>query len=252
MSQAAGPGLPSLSAARRGARSLSIIVPAYNEERRLPTTLAALADYVRSVRLDVEIVVVDNGSQDGTSARVMEAAADVPFIRLIRSPVNSGKGGAILSGMRSVRKEAVLYTDADLSTPIGELDRLWERYDAGYDVVIASRRMKDSRITRPQPVRRRIAGRVFNGLVRLLCVRGYADTQCGFKLFRRTALDAILPRLRTSGFAIDVEILLRARERGLRVAEVGVAWNDSPGSRVRLLRHGTRMLAELLRMRGLG
>jgi dolichyl-phosphate beta-glucosyltransferase len=226
-------------------------VPAYNEELRLPPTLDTIAAFVRDTGADAEIIVVDNGSRDRTAQRVAEAMCRMPFLRLIRNSLNTGKDQAVLDGLRAATRPAVLFTDADLSTPIADVSRLWASYDKGFDIVIGSRRHKDSCVPVPQPIHRRVVGRVFNGLVRLICLRGYSDTQCGFKLFRKSALDVILPRLRTTGFAFDVEMLLRARECGLRVAEIGVTWRNSPDTRMRILSHGSRMVVQLLKMRGL-
>ncbi|HEX7901472.1 MAG TPA: dolichyl-phosphate beta-glucosyltransferase [Planctomycetota bacterium] len=230
-------------------RSLSVVIPAYNEERRLPATLARVRAFAASAGLDVEILVVDDGSRDGTREAVLRAAADAPEIRLLTYGGNRGKGYAVRAGVLQARREAVLFSDADLSTPIEELRALWPRLDQGCDIAIASRKMSRSRITVRQPWPRQVAGRVFNTVISTIGVRGFRDTQCGFKLFKAPVARRIFSALKTSGFAFDVEVLLRARRLGLQVAEVPVRWENSGDSRVSFVRDSLRMLREVLKMR---
>jgi len=232
-------------------RSLSVVIPAFNEEARLPETLPRIHGFLAERAYDAEIIVVDDGSRDRTSERVNALRSSLPMVRLRTHAGNTGKGFAVLSGVGQATHEAVLFTDADLSTPIEEIERLWNAYDRGFDVVIGSRRLPGSQIPVVQPMHRRIMGHVFNGVVSLLCIRGIRDTQCGFKLFRTEALRRIVPRMRTQGFAFDVEILMRAREMGYRIAEVGVRWSDDRRSRIRPIQDSSQMLLQLLRMRGL-
>jgi dolichyl-phosphate beta-glucosyltransferase len=239
-------------AADRAARPLSIVIPAYNEESRLPRTLERIGAFLARGGYDAEVLVVDDGSRDRTSERSRVVAAELPYVKIIRYPTNHGKGFAVRSGVLAATREAVLFTDADLSTPIEEIERFWEPYDRGADVVIGSRRRSESRIMVRQPLHRRVIGRAWSVVVSLLGVRGIPDTQCGFKLFRASRTRRIFEALKTPGFAFDVELLIGARARGLRIAEVPVTWIDSPESHVRPVVDSSRMLVELLRMRGLG
>ena len=232
-------------------RALSVVIPAYNEAKRLPNTLLEVDAFLRRQGYDSEIIVVDDGSRDGTLDRVRELAGSIPSIRVLTYGGNRGKGFAVKTGVLAASREAVLFTDADLSTPIADVERLWTFYDRGADVVIASRRHVSSEILVRQPWRRRLIGQVFSLIVSTLGVRGFKDTQCGFKLFRAGTTRPIFPALKTDGFAFDVEILMRARGLGLRIAEVPVRWTDSPDSRVHPVRDSWRMFLELLRMRGL-
>ena len=242
---------PPTEGGRSSPRSLSIVIPAYNEERRLPETLARVHDFLVRQCYDAEIIVVDDGSRDGTSEKVATLMDQMPLLRLRTLAKNSGKDCAVVSGIQMSSRESVLFTDADLSTPIEEIERLWKKYDRGYDVVIGSRRLPDSIIPVRQPLHRRAMGHVFTGMVSLFCLRGIRDTQCGFKLFRTEAIRQVIPLLRTRGFAFDVEILMRARALGFRIAEVGVRWSDAAGSQIRPFKHSSRMFLQLLRMRGL-
>jgi dolichyl-phosphate beta-glucosyltransferase len=233
-------------------RPLSIVIPVYNEERRLPGTLERIGAFLRPGGYDAEVLVVDDGSRDRTPDRIQELAPGMPWLRVLRYPTNHGKGFAVRAGVLAASRDAVLFTDADLSTPIEEVDQFWGPFDGGADVVIGSRRRQDSRVVRRQPLHRRLIGRAFNVMVSLLGVRGIPDTQCGFKLFRAARTRRIFEDLRTAGFAFDVELLIGARARGLRIAEVPVTWIDSPDSHIRPVVDSSRMLVELLRMRGLG
>jgi dolichyl-phosphate beta-glucosyltransferase len=233
-------------------RSLSIVIPAYNEERRLPGTLERIRAHVGGPGYDAEIIVVDDGSRDGTLKTVRKLRDSMPFLRDVSYGANRGKGYAVRAGVAAATKDAILFSDADLSTPIEDLEKLWGWYGRGWDVVIASRALPGSLREKRQPLYRELMGDVFRWLVSLLVVRGFRDTQCGFKLFRASAARRIFERVRTDGFAFDVEVLMRARELGYRTAEVPVVWRDSPASRVRPVRDSARMLLDLLRMRGLG
>jgi glycosyltransferase involved in cell wall biosynthesis len=216
---------------------VSLVIPAYNEEQRLPGCLAAL----RRVLAGAEIVVADDGSRDAT-ARVAAAWG----ARVVKLEENRGKGAAVRAGVLAARGEKVVVTDADLAVPPelvpGMLDLLGRA-----DVVIGSRRHPDSVIPRPQPLSRRAAGRLFGAGVRLFTGLAYSDTQCGFKGFTRRAAGLIFSRLQTPGFAWDVEVLLLARDLGLVVVEMPVVWCDGAGSRVSL-RKGVAAFGELLRV----
>jgi dolichyl-phosphate beta-glucosyltransferase len=226
---------------------LSIVIPAYNEERRLGPSLDRIAAYCAARGLDHEIVVVDDGSTDRTAELV--SAHPAPGLRLLRQPANRGKGAALRAGVAASAGERVLVTDADLSAPIAELERLEPRLDAGADLVLGSRAAPGARLVQRQPLYRELMGKTFNRVVRLLGVHGLADTQCGFKLLTGAAARDLFPRLTVDRFAYDVELVWLARRRGFRVEEVGVEWSDSGDSRVHALRDSAAMLRDVIGMR---
>lgn len=231
-------------------RSLSIVIPAYNEEQRLPATLRSIAAYVETKDLDfVEILAVDDGSRDRTAGVVREAAGSDPRIRLLQNPGNRGKGYAVRHGMREARGEWVLFTDADLSAPIEDLDRLVEavrRENA--DGAIGSRAVDRSLVLKHQSPMRELSGRVFNLAMRVITGLPYRDTQCGFKLFRRDVAQSVAARQRTDGFGFDVEILYIARKHGYKILEVPVRWANVEGTKVSLLK-GLEAFLDPLRVR---
>lgn len=237
-------------------RSISIVVPAYNEELRLGETLDTLLRFARG-RGDVhEILIVDDGSTDGTRPIVERAvsantehAECLVDIRLLGFKRNFGKGHAVRRGMLAATGDAVLMTDADLSTPLEELDRLLPWLSEGCDVVIGSRDMPDSRLDPPQPLPRRLAAWSFRALRRRLLLPELRDTQCGFKLFTREAVAVVFPRQSEDGWLFDCEVLALAARMGLRIKEVGVIWRHAPHSRVRVWREAIRALPTLLRIR---
>lgn len=226
---------------------LSVVIPAYNEARRLGPTLDRVVAYLEGRGLSHEVLVVDDGSVDGTAALVEGHPG--AGVRLVRQPENRGKGAALRRGVAESRGRRVLLCDADLSTPIEELPALERRLDAGARVAIGSRGLADSDVRRHQPVYRELMGKTFNRFIRLLGVRGLRDTQCGFKLLEGEVARSLFPEVRTEGFAFDVELLWLARRRGHRVEEVGVAWIDSPDSRVHALFDSAAMLRDVVLMR---
>ncbi len=230
---------------------LSVVIPAFNEAERLPPTLARVFAYLGSAPawLPAEVVVVDDGSGDGTATAVRALPAPPPgvLLRVEEHAVNRGKGAAVRTGFAASRGQLVLLSDADLSSPIGELDRLARDHD-GASVVIGSRALDRSLIHVRQPWYRDLMGRTFNLLVRLLAVRGLADTQCGFKLFPGSLARDLARAQRLDGFAFDVELLLLARHWGSAVREVPVRWDHVEASRVQALRHSSQMLRDLLRL----
>ncbi len=229
-----------------GSPDLTVVIPAYNEEARLPATLGRLAAWASGRSEEIAILVIDDGSTDGTAAIASRFGRPVAVLRLAR---NSGKGAAVKAGVLASTGTYVLVTDADLSTPIDEYDRLLEAVDRGSAVAIGSRAVQGSRVEAPQPLRRRLMGRAFNQLVQALVLPGLHDAQCGFKLFRGVDARQIFARVATQGFAFDVEALVVARSLGHTVAEVPVEWWDSPDSRVQPLRDPARMLLELIQIR---
>ena len=227
------------------APQLSVVIPAYNESRRLPRTLERIVSYLADQELSGEILVVDDGSSDDTAER----AQDVPGpVTVVRGPGNRGKGYAVRRGMLLAQGERRLMTDADLSTPIDELPRLAACLDRGFDVAIGSRALPGANIEVRQPRYREQVGRAFNLAARLLVVPGLHDTQCGFKLFTATAAEAAFRAARLDGFCFDVEALFIARRRGFQVAEIPVTWRNDTASRVTSLR-GSLAFLDLLRIR---
>ncbi len=227
---------------------LSIIVPCYNEERRLPASLDRLREYLDGQPYVSEVLVVDDGSSDGTVAYAEQIAAVDPRVRVLGYGENRGKGAAVAWGAVRARGTRVLFTDADLSTPIEDLEKLLPFLDAGYDVVIASRALRESQLKVHQPWWRERAGRIMNGLIRVLAALPFSDTQCGFKLFSGQAAADIFPNLTVRRWMFDVEALVVAGKLGYRTREVPVTWENRDDSRVKLS-HTPSIFAELFHIR---
>jgi dolichyl-phosphate beta-glucosyltransferase len=230
---------------------LSIVIPAYDEELRLPGTVNHAVGWLEAHERDYELVLVDDGSRDGTLALMRRLEQANPRVRVVALQPNRGKGRAVKEGVRVSRGELVLFSDADLSTPIEELPRLEAAIERGADVAFGSRAAPGAREIN-QPIYRRVMGRVFNLLVRLILRSDFQDTQCGFKLFRGMVAREVFVSLRTEGFAFDVEVLLHAQRSGYRVVEVPVRWMNSDATRVSPLRHSLQMLRDLIRLRLFG
>jgi dolichyl-phosphate beta-glucosyltransferase len=228
---------------------LSVIIPAYNEAQRISPTLERVSGYLGAGTHDVELLVVDDGSADETPALVREWSARQPMIRLLRNGVNMGKGASVRNGILASVGEQVLISDADLSTPIEEIEKLRAALHEGYDVAIGSRGLRGADIALRQPWYREYMGKTFNLLVKLLLFRGIEDTQCGFKLLRREAARNIFSRCRVRGFGFDVEALFLARKMGYRIKEVPIRWENSPASKVRIPRDPAFMFLELVMIR---
>lgn len=229
---------------------LSIIIPAFNEERRLPQTVEAIRGYLAARPLRAELLIVDDGSTDGTAALVTAYHERYPFVRLVSNGGNRGKGFSVRHGMREARGEFALFTDADLSAPIGEADKLLEALrTGGYDVAIGSRALDRRLIQVHQSAAREQAGIVFNFLVRSTTGLPFSDTQCGFKAFRQRRTRIIFEQQRSEGFGFDPEILFLAQRHGLSVAEIPVRWSHDPASKVHVMRDSIRMVADLLTIR---
>jgi glycosyltransferase involved in cell wall biosynthesis len=213
-------------------RSISIIIPAYNEEKRLPATLCKVKEYLAATSWEfIEIVVVNDGSRDRTAELARKAG-----VRLIENPGNRGKGYSVRHGMLKAAGDWILFSDADLSTPIEELDKLWsatERERA--QAAIGSRDLDRSLIGVRQPLFREFGGRFFNLVIRLITGLPFHDTQCGFKLFEGAAAREIFRRQRVERFGFDVEVLFIAQRLGYRTLEVPVRWNDVAGTKVKML-----------------
>lgn len=231
--------------------SISIVIPAYNEEQRLGPTLNAILSFLsQRASAFAEILVVDDGSRDGTARIVEQFSAAHPQIRLLRNPGNRGKGYSVRHGVLESRGEWILFTDADLSAPIEELDKLFDAVRRTHaDIAIGSRALERSLIQVHQSWFRETAGRIFNLFLRLLTGLPFLDTQCGFKLYRRQAAQEIFRRQRLERFGFDAEVLYIARRLGFRCVEVPVRWSHSPGTKVSMLRDSLDMFLDLLRIR---
>lgn len=225
---------------------LSVVIPAFNEARRLAPTLAEVLSFLERRGESFEVLVADDGSTDATSTVAEEFSSR--GVRVVRLPQNRGKGAAVRAGVGASRGERLLISDADLSTPIAELEHL-ERHLGEVPLVFGSRGQRDSRVVRYQPWYRQAMGRGFNLIIRALGVGGVSDTQCGFKLLDGEIARALFAEMTVDGFAFDVELLLRARRRGLVVAEVGVEWANAEGSRVHPVWSSLGMLRDVLGLR---
>ena len=225
----------------------SIIIPAYNEERRMPASLGRVATFLRDQADPVEVIVVDDGSQDATASIVEQFARNYPFVHLIRNP-HGGKGAAVKTGIAHGRGQYLVVSDTDLSVPIEELPKFLPPALSAYDVAIASREVPGARRIN-EPAYRHLMGRVFNLLVQIIAVPDIRDTQCGFKAYRREVARDIFPSQTIEGWGFDVEILFIARRRGYRVVEVPVDWYYGEQSKIRPVRDTIRMTRELFQVR---
>ncbi|MHB0871511.1 MAG: dolichyl-phosphate beta-glucosyltransferase [Chloroflexota bacterium] len=226
---------------------LSLVVPAYNEQGRLPATLQKMREFLTHQSFSYEVLVVDDGSQDGTAALVEAATARFHGLRLLREP-HRGKGHAVRQGMLAAEGDYVMFCDADFSMPVEEVVRFPEMLSGKRQVAIASREVKGARRI-GEPRHRHLMGRVFNLIVRLLAVPGLQDTQCGFKCFTREAAQGIFRTQVIDGFGFDVEVLYVARKMGLGITEVPISWYYSPSSRVDPIRDTLRMFNDVLQVR---
>lgn len=228
---------------------LSVVIPAYNEAFRLDTNLQAVSAWLLAHCPCAEIVVVDDGSTDATAVVVADRQKGAIPVRLLRHERNRGKGAAVRTGILAAQGELILVSDADLSTPIAEADKLLARMTAGADVVIGSRVAAGASLLVPQGWLRQVLGKSFNRGLRVVGLTSYRDTQCGFKLWRREAAHPVFTAGRIDGFAFDVEVLLLAERAGYRIAEAGVLWLNSPQSRVRVVRDSLAMFLAVLGLR---
>ena len=226
--------------------ALSVVIPAYNEAHRIEPTLEKVVGYLRRRGTSFEVLVVDDGSHD-TTARLAEQFTG-QGVWVLKLTMNRGKGAALRHGVVASRGERVLLCDADLSTPIEELERL-EPYLERADVVLGSRAAAGARVEKHQPFYREMMGKTFNLIIRLLGFGGFRDTQCGFKLLEGDVARELFPEMTIDRFAYDVELVADAQRAGYTVVEVGVEWHDSPSSRVRPVRDSWRMFADVVRLR---
>ena len=228
----------------------SIIIPAYNEGERIPTSLEKVLAYVtRNFPGRAEVIVVNDGSTDGTADIVREYARRNRAIRLIENPENRGKGYSVHNGMLHASGDILLFSDADLSAPIGESEKLFAALEAGADIAIGSRWLDPRLQIERQPLLREVLGRIFNLLLRIILRLRFKDTQCGFKAFTRRAADMIFCRQKIEGWGFDPELLFLADKGGLRVTEVAVEWAHSGRSKIHTLVDGPQMFLDILRVR---
>ena len=222
---------------------LSVVIPAYNEEERLKKHIPDIRAHVTGK--SYEIIVANDGSKDGTSKIARELGATV-----IDLNPNRGKGGAVKAGMLAARGGYVLFTDADQSTPIGEVDKLLEKLETGYDVAIGSRAVPGAEVEQPQVGYRALAGKLFGLGTKLLCIRGIYDTQCGFKAMKREVAQIVFPQITSNSAIFDIEMLVVATREGYRMAELPVRWVHDPDTRIPYnLRRALKIWGELFRIR---
>ena len=226
---------------------MTIIIPAYNEEQRLPVTLPRVLAFAEAQTYPVEVLVVDNASTDRTAEIVREMAAGHPILSLLHQPIR-GKGAAVRKGMMAGRGDYLFICDADLAMPIEEVNKFLPPVLSDYDIAIASREAPGA-VRYNEPWYRHVMGRVFNVIVRWLAVPGIQDTQCGFKCFRREVARDLFSVQRIDGWAFDVEVLYIALRRGYRIVEVPIHWYYGEGSRVHPVRDSLNMLREVFRIR---
>jgi len=223
----------------------SIVIPAYNEAGRIPATLESVIACVRKCGWSAEIIVVDDGSTDATAQVVRDIAAGAPELRLLQNPGNHGKGYSVRNGMLQALGEVVMFTDADLSAPMEEADRLFAAIAGGADIAIGSRWLDKDRQTHRQPFYRQFFGRCFNGVTRFVMGLPFADTQCGFKAFTRAAAQTVFQLQTIERWGFDPEILFIALKRGYRIEEVPVSWAHDERTRMSYLKDGMKMLEEI-------
>jgi dolichyl-phosphate beta-glucosyltransferase len=223
----------------------SIVIPAFNESRRIPATLASVLACIRERKWDAEVVVVNDGSTDTTAKLVLEIARTAPELRMLENPGNRGKGYSVRNGVLHSLGDIVIFTDADLSAPVAEAERLFAAIAAGADIAIGSRWLESGRQTHRQPLYRQFFGRCFNMVCRMVMRLPFADTQCGFKAFTRVAAQTVFQLQTIERWGFDPEILFIALKRGFTIREVPVSWAHDERTRMSYLKDGMQMLKEL-------
>lgn len=224
---------------------LSVVIPAFNERKRLPATLDEIGGWISTSDETVEVIVSDDGSSDGTDRWVLDERTERPWLQLLRSAVNRGKGHAVRTGMQAASGDRVLFCDADGATPFGELARLDAALADGADIAVGSRAEQGVDVERDTKLHRRAMGRIYSRTFTERLAPGVRDTQCGFKLFTAAAAADVAGRLSTDGFGFDVEIFVIAQRLDFSVREVAVSWQDQPDSKVRLIRDSLGMAREV-------
>ncbi len=227
----------------------SIVIPAYNEHARISQALEAVTGCIRQRGWSAEVIVVNDGSRDNTAKIVQDFATHDPLVRLIENPGNCGKGYSVKNGILHGQGDVVMFTDADLSSPIDEAERLFVAIEEGADIAIGSRWLDRSRQTIQQPLYRQFFGRCFNAVTRFIVGLPFADTQCGFKAFRREAAQTIFQLQRIERWGFDPEILFIAIKRGYKIREVPVTWGHDERSRISYIKDGMKMLEDIAYIR---
>jgi len=229
---------------------LSVVIPAYNEEKRIKPTLDRIVEFLKNNRYKYELIIVDDGSNDGTVKIVNGFANKYAEIHLLKSANNMGKGHAVRKGMLAARGKRILFTDADLSVPFETVDKLLSWFDAGYDIVIGSRRLPDSDIQIHQPFYREFMGQVFRNLTRLLIVgKDISDITCGFKCFSSEAAKAVFSKQVTNDWSYDAELIYIAKRMKMRIKEIPVVWRDSNATKVHIFRDTIKTFWGLIRIK---
>jgi glycosyltransferase involved in cell wall biosynthesis len=226
---------------------LSIVIPAYNEEKRLPESLEQVADFVERQDYETEVIIVNNNSRDRTAEVAGEFVAKFPFMRVMNEPTQ-GKGAAVQTGMLAAQGDYVIFCDADFSMPVDEIAKFLPPQIGDYDIAIGSREAPGA-VRYNEPWHRHLMGRVFNWIVRLVAVRGFDDTQCGFKCFRSGVIADLFGHQTIPGWGFDVEVLFIAQKRGLKIVEVPIDWYYKPSSRVSPIKDSVKMFWEAFKVR---
>ena len=227
---------------------ISIVIPTYNEEKSIEGSIKTVEQYLRDSGFDYEIIISDDGSIDKTLDAVRKIMVGNEKIKLVANE-HKGKGGAVRAGILQSSGNLVLFTDADLSTPIEEFEKLKKALDEGYDIAIASRDLPGSKILKHQSWYRELLGKLLNRIIQLLYLRGFADTQCGFKVFKGEVAKKLFNTQKIDGFLFDVEVLSLARKFGYRIAEVPVCWYHKEMSRVSIFKHLPQIVFDFLRIK---
>ena len=229
---------------------LSLVIPAYNEQVRIAATLTTVESFLQSLKKPCEIILVDDGSVDGTLQAARErAGAESGIARIVTYPDNMGKGYAVRQGVLASRGDYVAFSDADLSASIDQLPKLFQAIEKGYEVAIGSRAVKGSELLVRQPAYRELGGKALNLIIQALAVPGIKDTQCGFKLFSGDVAREVFGKSFVNGWAFDVEVLYLARRLGYTVAEIPVTWSNAQDTKVRPFRAGLEILKDVIRVR---
>ena len=225
--------------------SLSIVVPVFNEEKRLSRCLDSLLEFCQG-RNNVELIVAEDGSTDGTLKIAREYASRSPKVKVAHSSQKLGKGGGISNGIKMAKGQLVMFMDVDLSTNPDQIPKLMDAIEQGADLAIGSRALQGSKLTYRRPLVRRILSTCFNWLFKLLFGINIKDTQCGFKMMKRQVAEDLVPRVQTKGFAFDVELIVKAYDRGFKIMEVPIVWTPVRGSKIDLKRHTIEMGRDVL------
>lgn len=228
---------------------LSVIIPAYNEEKRLPKTLEEIDKYLSKQSYDYEILVVNDGSKDKTAEIVRGLTSAIKNLRLIDNKINQGKGAVVRQGMLAAQGDYRLFTDADNSTPIDQLEKIWPEFEKNYDIVIGSRDVKGAILDPPQGLFRRFVGEGFKLLRKIIIgLWEIEDSQCGFKCFKKEVAEKVFPKCKINRFAFDPEILILAKKLGYKIKEIPVYWRNDPQSKVKF-KSMVKMAIDLLKIR---